>query len=93
MIFKKLFERIGVAPIANLIAGENGLLSAIKEKNDPNGRISSRRGAALLLIGTAVTMAASIDYSNKLQVATMLGFAGLGVLLLIVASFNYKKNS
>lgn len=91
MIFKKLFEKIGVKAITDTIAGENGIVSAIKEKNDPNGRISSRRGAALLLIGTAVTMSATIDYGNKLQVATMLGFAGLGTLLLVVASFNYKK--
>lgn len=91
MLFKNLFEKLGLKPMANLIAGEKGIMSAIVEKNDPNGKISSRRGAAMVLIGAAVTMAASINYDNTLQVITMLSFALLGVILLVVASFNYKK--
>ena len=91
MILEKLFTRIGIKPITDLIAGSNGIISIVKEKNDPNGKISSRRGAGMVLIGIAGTMASTIDYTNKWQVISMLVFASLGVFLLAVTSFNYKK--
>lgn len=81
----KFLAKVGVAPLVD------GAVSIVKEVNDPNGKISSRRGAAIALIATAITMSGTIDYSHKGQIVTMLVFAVLGTALLIAASFNYKK--
>lgn len=74
-----------------LVGSEKGIASLIRETGDPNKKISSRRGAGLLLLGTAATMSQTIDWSNMYQFATMIVFAFLGTILLIVASSNFKK--
>lgn len=81
----KLLVKTGIKPLTD------GIVSIVKEVNDPNGKISSRRGSAVALIATAITMATTIDYSNKGQVITMLVFAVLGTVLLAVTSFNANK--
>jgi len=87
----KFLGNIGIKPFTDLVAGSNGLISALKEGKDPNAKISSRRGGALIFIGAAVSMATTIDYMNKGQLITMLFFAALGAGLLAITSFNSSK--
>lgn len=86
-----ILGNIGLKPITDLIAGSTGLVSAIKEGNGPDSKISSRRGAGMALIGIAGVMSTTIDYSVTGQWISMLSFAVLGTALLAVTSFNSRK--
>lgn len=82
---------IGLKPITDLLAGSTGLISAIKEGNGPDSKISSRRGAGMVLIGIAGAMSTTIDYAITGQWVSMLVFAVLGTSLLAITSFNSRK--
>lgn len=91
MFLKKFFEKVGVSPITELVAGKNGIVSILKENNDPNSKISSRKSAASALIIAAITMSTMIDYAVTGQVITMVSFAFLGSTLLALTTFNKKQ--
>jgi|TARA_R100001530_G_scaffold130061_1_gene100750 fatty acid desaturase len=90
MFAEKFLAKIGVKPIADLIAGSNGIVSLLKETNDPNSKISSRKSAASALIFAAITMSATIDYSVTGQWVSMVAFAVVGAGLLGMTTFSKK---
>ncbi len=86
----KLFNVIGIKPIADMIAGPNGLVSILKENSDPNSKISSRKSAASVMIFTAVAMLSSLDYNSIGEVTVVCCLAVCGSILLGLTTFTKK---
>jgi|1_EtaG_2_1085319.scaffolds.fasta_scaffold19623_2 hypothetical protein len=90
MFAESFLAKIGIKPITDLIAGSNGIVSVLKESNDPKSKISSRKSAASALIFAAITMSATIDYSVTGQWVSMIAFALVGSGLLGMTTLSRK---
>jgi len=90
MFAEKFLAKIGVKPITDLIAGSNGIVSLLKETNDPSSKISSRKSAASALIFAAIAMSVTIDYSVTGQWVSMISFAVVGAGLLGMTTLSRK---
>ena len=90
MFAEKFLAKAGIKPIADLVAGSNGIVSLLKESNAPNSKISSRKSAASALIFAAITMSATIDYSVTGQWVSMIAFAVVGSGLLAMTTLSKK---
>ena len=86
----KFFAKIGIKPLTDLLAGPNGIISMLKESNEPGSKISSRKSAASVMIFTAVAMLPSLDYNSKGEVAVVCALMVCGSVLLALTTFTKK---
>lgn len=90
MFLKKLFEKTGLKPITNLVAGDNGIVSLLRENNDPTSKISSKKAAASTMIFAAIAIATK-GISTQMELITVVSFTVCGVFLLWVSAHYHKK--
>jgi len=89
MFLKKFFQKVGLSPITNLIAGENGILSVLKHNGDPTSKISSKKSAASALLFAAITMAIGGNFTTE-KMLIICVFTAVGGFLLWVSA-HYSK--
>ena len=86
-MINKIFAKIGLKPVADLVAGENGILSVLKENSDPSSKISSKKSAASAMIFTAIAMASVGGEPTKTELYLIGLFAVCGTALLAITVF------
>ncbi len=84
----KLFR--GAKPLADIVAGNNGIVSLLKETSKPTSKLSSKKSAASLLLITGVTMATGELDTNKMILIGL--FVGCGTLLLWASAHYHRKD-
>ncbi len=89
-MIQNFLAKIGLKPVTDLIAGENGVLSVLKDSNDPNSKISSKKSAASAMIFTAIAMASIGDDPSKVELALIALFTVCGTGLLAVTVWRKK---
>ena len=87
----KFFAKSGIKPIADLLAGPNGILSLLKENSKPESKISSRKSAASVMIFTAVAMVPNLDYASTGEVTVLCCLAACGSILLGLTTFTFRR--
>lgn len=76
----KVFGKLGIKPITDLVTSENGLVSLLKEGNDPKAKISSRRSAASALVFTGITLSMGELSKERLILIGVFVLCGTGLL-------------
>ncbi len=77
-----LLKKTGAKPLADVVAGENGILSVLRDKSDPKRRISSKRSAAAALIFAAIAFLTAHPDPTWPQAIIMVIWVGVGGALL-----------
>ncbi len=85
-MFPKLFQKLGIKSITDLITSPNGIAGILKDTTDPKRKISSKRSAASGLLITALFMANG--EINQERMIIISNFAVCGTLLLALTSFS-----
>jgi len=88
-MFGKLFAKLGVKPITDLITGSNGIVSLLKHNGDPTSKISSKKSAASALLFAAITMAIGGNFTTE-KMLIICAFTAVGGFLLWVSA-HYSK--
>jgi len=86
----KFFAKTGLKPIADIVAGPNGVLSLLKENSDPKSKISSRKSAASIMIFTGVAMVPGLNYDSSGEVTVLCCLCACGSILLGLTTFTKK---
>ncbi len=83
------FKKVGIKPLTDLVTGENGIASILKENSKPSSKISARKSCASALLFGAVVMAATGVTSENQWV--ILGFVVCGTAMMIASAWNREK--
>ena len=81
----KFFTTIGIKPLTDVVTGENGIVSLLKENSEPGSKISSRKSAASALIFAAIAL--STGELNREKIALIAVFAVCGSALLALTAW------
>ena len=78
----KFFSTIGIKPLSDVLVGENGIVSLLKENSDPGSKISSRKSAASALIFAAIALATGELSRDKIALIAVFTVCGTALLAL-----------